>query len=698
MTATEETDRQATLRRTLDPRSVVLIGASRDPTRVGGGMAAAFARWGFKGDLGFVGRANPDGTDDPKGPWFTSVGAAAEMMGAFDLAVLSIGTDHVLPTLEDCAAAGVGGVIVLANAGGGDDLATLSGSVSEFSQRTGVRVIGPSSAGLLDPTRGLPASLMRRVTTEEPLTGPGVAILSNSGAFANEMLWGLRRQNVGISFWLTLGAEADVPMGDVMSALSDRTDISAVITLTESMGSGAAYLRGARALAEAGIPVLAYQLLTSEEARSVASLHAGTASAPGELWRTAANAAGVVSCESMEMLGWSAVWVDFSSRHAEHTTRQRAGVVTISGGGGVVAVDRGGPRGVEFTEELSPATLAGLAAHGIPLTNPVDIGATTSRPALELLGEVTDLIAADPNVEAVWLQATSALYDNEARAELMQILADNPRGRREPVLVSTVVGWPDDYVPSAGGLVVSVPSIDTALWALAARAEVSRQLTRAAKHADSPAVEPRTGLEPVTSLTDGLRLAESWDAFRVPSWWALDAENLDATLAEIAKTAKYPLVAKPDSMGHKSRAGQVRLGIASIEELIAAARELGVGEGVTVLVQEQVQGVDGEVLMGCLSAPDIGEVAIIGVGGVDTDDNPRRVILSLPTTAVAVVDAIAEFGELSGSTAYAPQLEACFRELIGRFCGRASEIAGVELNPVMTTPDGCWVVDVRIAL
>jgi acyl-CoA synthetase (NDP forming) len=698
MSIMEETDRQATLRRTLDPGSVVLIGASRDTTRVGGGMAAAFARWGFKGDLGFVGRANPDGTDDPKGPWFTSVGDAAAAMGAFDLAVLSIGTDHVLRTLEDCAAAGVSGVIVLANAGGGDDLASLSGAVTEFSQRTGVRVIGPSSAGLLDPTRGLPASLMRRVTTEEPLTGPGVAILSNSGAFANEMLWGLRRQNVGISFWLTVGAEADVPMGDVMSALSDRTDISAVITLTESMGNGAAYLRGARELTEAGIPVLAYQLLTSEEARSVASLHAGTASAPGELWRAAAAAAGVVSCESMEMLGWSAVWVDFSRRHSDATARQRTGVVTISGGGGVVAVDRGAQRGVEFAETLGPKTLARLEELGIPTTNPVDIGATTSRPALELLGEVTDLLAADANVDAVWLQATSALYDNEARAELMQILAANPRERREPVLVSTVVGWPDDYVPSAGGLVVSVPSIDTALWALAAQGGVARQLERAARHARSPAVEPNAGLSAVSSLTDGLRLAESWEAFRVPSWWALDAANLEAKLAEIAEAATYPLVAKPDSMGHKSRAGQVRLGIGSIEELATVVRELGVGDGATILVQEQVQGVEGEVLMGCLSAPDIGEVAIIGVGGVDTDDNPKRVILSLPTTSAAVADAVAEFVELSGSDTYSSQLEAAFTELIARFCGREAEIAGVELNPVMTTPEGCWVVDVRIAV
>ena len=48
-----------------------------------------------------------------------AIEAAAEAMGPIDLAVLSIGTGHVLAALEDCAAADVAGVIVLANAGGG---------------------------------------------------------------------------------------------------------------------------------------------------------------------------------------------------------------------------------------------------------------------------------------------------------------------------------------------------------------------------------------------------------------------------------------------------------------------------------------------------------------------------------------------------------------------------------------------------
>jgi acyl-CoA synthetase (NDP forming) len=203
--------RHRRLTRTLAPASVLLVGASRDATRIGGGMAEAFRRWSFPGKLGFVGRSLPDPAGDAgSANWFTSINEACASLGPVDLVILSIGTNHVMAALDECAAADVGGVVVLANAGGGDDLASLAGEIRSYSQATGLRVIGPSSAGLLDPPRGLPGSLMRRVTTEAPLAGPGVAILSNSGAIANELLWGLRRHGVGISFWMTVGAEADV--------------------------------------------------------------------------------------------------------------------------------------------------------------------------------------------------------------------------------------------------------------------------------------------------------------------------------------------------------------------------------------------------------------------------------------------------------------------------------------------------------
>src|SRR5687768_606485 len=88
------------------PRGVVVIGASTDPGKLGGAMAASLA----SADLP-VALVNSRG-----GPgMYASVAEAAEGVGvALDLAVLCVPASVCPDVLEECAAAGIGAALICA--------------------------------------------------------------------------------------------------------------------------------------------------------------------------------------------------------------------------------------------------------------------------------------------------------------------------------------------------------------------------------------------------------------------------------------------------------------------------------------------------------------------------------------------------------------------------------------------------------
>jgi len=137
----------ARLRRALSPASVAVLGASPRPESLSRRFLSGLVRHGFAGTIVAV-NPNYDEVDGIR--CVPSVGDA----GAIDLAVLSVPKRLVLSSLEECAAAGVAGAVVFASGysetgdrGREDEL-----EITELARRTGLRVLGPNSPGLIDLT------------------------------------------------------------------------------------------------------------------------------------------------------------------------------------------------------------------------------------------------------------------------------------------------------------------------------------------------------------------------------------------------------------------------------------------------------------------------------------------------------------------------------------------------------------------
>ncbi len=230
------------VRTILNPRSVAVIGASREPDTIGAALVQNLQRAGFTGPVFAV---NPKGGDVFGLPAHPHIGAIGQ---AVDLAIVAVPATAVEGVVRECAAAGVRGVVVI-SAG----FAEVSDAGREVQRRivqvvrgSGMRMVGPNCMGLLntDPAVSLNGSFA-------PLWPPAgnVAMLTQSGALGLAILDYARQLHIGLSTFVSVGNKADVSGNDLLSYWADdpRTRVVVRITPAWSMSASTATSRLASA-------------------------------------------------------------------------------------------------------------------------------------------------------------------------------------------------------------------------------------------------------------------------------------------------------------------------------------------------------------------------------------------------------------------------------------------------------------------
>ena len=158
-----------------DPRSVAVIGASRDPSKVGGSVLANLRAAGFAGRIWPV---------NPRGDVVQGLPATASLLavdGPVDLAVIAVPAPAVLPALKECVAKGVRGAVVI-SAGfreAGEEGRAREAELRAWLGNQPIRVLGPNCLGWIRPSRRLNVTFAPGM----PQAG-GIAFVSHSGALA----------------------------------------------------------------------------------------------------------------------------------------------------------------------------------------------------------------------------------------------------------------------------------------------------------------------------------------------------------------------------------------------------------------------------------------------------------------------------------------------------------------------------------
>ncbi|MBI5777509.1 MAG: CoA-binding protein, partial [Nitrospirae bacterium] len=380
------------------PRSVAVVGASRDPASIGYRLIESLQGSRFAGTIVPV---NPNAAE------IAGLRAAPSLLavpGAVDLAVIAVPSDRVLGVVDECAAKQIPAVVVIAagfaetGAGG----TSLEAQLREKVRRHGIRLIGPNCFGLmnLDPA-------VRLNATYTPAIPPAgrVAIAAESGGLGISIVTAARRLNLGVSTFVSIGNHADVSANDLLEYWEQDPNTDVILLYLETIVEPGRFRRTAERVGRRK-PIVVLKAGRTLTGQRAAGSHTAALATDETAIEALFNQCGVIRAETLEELLALAAGLPNQSLPAG----RRVGILTNSGGPGVLCADRCAAEGL-LVPELSARTRSTLASFFPPmatLTNPVDvIGFATEEQharAVETLltaDEVDALIVLHVSVRAV---------------------------------------------------------------------------------------------------------------------------------------------------------------------------------------------------------------------------------------------------------------------------------------------------------
>ena len=686
----------------LEPRSVAVVGASRDPASIGGRILHNLLATPF---AGVVHPVNPASRAVQGVEAVARVGDVAD---GVDVAIVAIPAERVIDVARECGEKGVR-VLVVISAGfaeGGGAGQQLEKELLAVCRRSGMRLVGPNCMGVVntDPRIRLNATFAQAYPPEG-----NVAFLSQSGALGIAVMNMASMLGLGLSSFVSIGNRADISPNDLLCywETDDRTDVA--LLYLESFGNSRQF---ADIVRRVGLrkPVVVVKGGRSSAGRRAASSHTGALLAASDKTVDALfRQVGVIRTDTLEEMFDAATLL----ANQPLPTGRNVAVVTNAGGLGIQCADACEAHGLRLPELADSTTdrLRELLPAGAGLANPIDMIASAHG---EDYGRVIATVVDDPGVDALIVLYIPPLESDAPDVGRHMVEALGALERRIPVLTCfmSARGLPD-ALRAPGVRVPSFSFPEHAAIALAHAADYAAWRARPQGTIFRPPdLRPD---EAASVLARALEREEGWlrpaEVQQLLACYGLPLvrQRVVETPDDVARSAAElaPTVAlKAVGPLHKSDVGAVALDVPAVDAarragemrdaLIAAGEAL---EG--FLVQEMVTG-GVEMLAGISVDQDLGPVVACGAGGVMVELTRDVAVRLAPLTdrdAVEMVRELACFPLLDGFRGATPKDVRAFEDVILRLSALAADqptIAELDCNPVTVLDRGAIVVDARV--
>lgn len=388
-----------------NPGSIAVIGASKDPRKVGYAVAHNLIQFKFGGGIYPI---NPS-ADSILG--LKAYPAATAVGKPIGLAVIAVPARAVPDALLDCAAAGAGAAVIL-SAGfkeAGAEGIRLEERLREISIKQGIRILGPNCLGIINTANYMNASFAGGM-----LPKGRTAFFSQSGALGIAILdWALGN-NMGFSKFISLGNKTDLNETDFIEYFSSDPDTDIILGYIEDVIDGKRFLDVARKATKAK-PIILIKSGGTEAGARAASSHTGALAGSETAFNAAFKQSGIIRAQGIEELFDTAV--AFTSNKLPAGNRLL--IITNAGGPGILAADMAEKTGLKLpimTKETIDAIAKKLPSTA-SLFNPVDIigDATSERYAVVLNNAIKD-----PNIDGILVILTpQAMTDVENTADII---------------------------------------------------------------------------------------------------------------------------------------------------------------------------------------------------------------------------------------------------------------------------------------
>lgn len=387
--------------RFFNPRGIAIVGSFRPGYFGGYVMVKSLLQAGYRGGIFPV---NPGYTDVHGLRVFPSL---QRISGQVDLAVIMVNAKTVRRILEECADQGIRAVIIVSDGFAERDEpgARLQDDIVSLARSTGLRIIGPNTAGVVNTTNGFnPCPYeagyyhLRQGTT---------ALCAQTGMI-NPQAFPYPDLSFGVSKICDFGNKCDVDEVDMLDYLAEDGDTKVVSMYLESVRDGQRFLQAAKRAAPKK-PVLVLKAGKTKAGAKASESHTGSLAMDDQVFDASCRQAGLLRLERFrDIFEMPKV---FAAQ--ELPKGNRVGVLSVTGGVAVVAIDECAKQGLTLanlragTAEALEKLFAGLGK------NPVDVG---------------PMMAAVPNAFDLYPRMLGALLGDENVDALFTVLWASPAG------------------------------------------------------------------------------------------------------------------------------------------------------------------------------------------------------------------------------------------------------------------------------
>ena len=681
-----------TLSAFFSPKGVALIGASRDPAKLGYAVLRNLVEHGYTGPVYPV---NPKANEILGVRCYPSV---LDVPDPVELAVIIAPAPTTPEIVEQIGQRGIRAIVIIS--GGFSEIGpqgvALENQIVEIAKRYGIRLIGPNCVGVIDTHTGLDTTFV------PDMPKPGViTFVSQSGAVCGGVIDWASGAGIGLSRIVTLGNQADLTETDVLEVLADDDNTRVIAMYLEGVDDGRHFVDVARSISLRK-PIVAIKVGYTEAGRKAAASHTGALAGTDSAYQAAFHHAGIIRVPHLEALFDAAI----SLAHQPLPHGERVAILTNAGGPGAMASDALEVHGLHMarlSEEIKFCLRQFLQPHA-SVDGPVDmLGGADEHDYARAL----EALLKDPGVDAaIVINVPQALVP---AVRIVREIADVVH-RLQPSL---------DYGKPVMTCLIGDVSLPEAVEFMRQAELPLFPFPERAAAALGAMVQRRKWLEAPPQISDFKSPISNTQSplsnlhLRIPTLTMKLARSAKEA-ARIAQEIGSPVavkIASPD-ISHKSDVGGVQVGLQTasavreafkrVTEKARRARPNARIEGVTVQAMARPGR---EVIVGAVRDPQFGPLVMFGSGGVYVEllkDVSFRLAPVVRSEAEAMIGETLAGKLLAGLRGQPPADKSAVADVIvavSELVAADERIAELDINPLVAYDEGqgAVAVDVRVA-
>jgi acyl-CoA synthetase (NDP forming) len=363
-----------------NPKSIALIGASADYRKLGNSilmnlLASEIDVFPVTHSRDYVlgAKAYPN---------------LASLPEPVDLVIVAVGAKYCASLMPEIKKAGANNAVIIS--GGfsetGPEGAKLERELVEAAKESGIRLVGPNCVGVSN------SRLFNGTFTMMPERG-NIAFVSQSGALGGMTIYTTRTKRIGMSKFASVGNSADVSMVEMLDYFRQDPKSTVIAAYIEGVNQGRQLFESLQKAADKK-PVVVLKGGKSEAGGRATQSHTGSLAGSAKVFDGMIRQAGCVTAPTLDTLFEVCKLFDYQPL----PKGRRIGIISNTGGAGVLATDAASEIGLEIAtfQEETRHELSQVLPPMASVRNPIDVVASGGRREYRI---ATELLLKDSNID-----------------------------------------------------------------------------------------------------------------------------------------------------------------------------------------------------------------------------------------------------------------------------------------------------------